>query len=100
MSSRFPSLRDEIELRLCMPVDPLTRVMMDADGVSASEMEALMRRVSQSLAMRSGRRVGVADDRRESVALPTCANESNASDDERRMGHRDAQSPCRFHDIE
>jgi len=41
-----------------MPVDPLTRLMMDADNVSASEMEALMRRVSRSLAKPTTRRGG------------------------------------------
>lgn len=41
------------ELRLLMPADPLTRLMMDADKVSVSEMEVLMRRVSSVLAKRS-----------------------------------------------
>lgn len=62
MSPKSPSLVDEIELQLCTPVDPLTRLMMDADGVSASEMEVLVRRVSHALAMRSECHVGVADD--------------------------------------
>jgi fructose-1,6-bisphosphatase len=43
----------ETKLRLLMPVDPLTRLMMEADGVSVSEMEALMRRISRTLAQRS-----------------------------------------------
>lgn len=42
-----------------MPVDPLTRLMMDADNVSVSEMEALMRRVSHSLVKRMVQRDGV-----------------------------------------
>jgi len=42
-----------------MPVDPLTRLMMDADNVSASEMEALVRRVSRSLAKPTACRRGV-----------------------------------------
>jgi hypothetical protein len=62
MSPRFPPLPEETELRLCMPVDPLTRLMMDADGVSTSEMELLMRCVSQALALRSGRRGRVVDE--------------------------------------
>jgi len=41
-----------------MPVDPLTRLIMDADNVSASEMEELMRRVSRSLAKPPARRGG------------------------------------------
>ncbi len=55
MPPRFSPLCHAIELRLRMPVDPLTRLMMDADGVSASEMEVLMRRACQALAIRSGR---------------------------------------------
>jgi hypothetical protein len=35
-----------------MPADPLTRLMMDADNVSVSAMDALMGRVSQALAQR------------------------------------------------
>jgi hypothetical protein len=42
-----------------MPADPLTRLMMDADNVSVAEIEALMRRVSRSLAKRIAQRGGV-----------------------------------------
>jgi hypothetical protein len=49
----------ESELRLVMPVDPLTRLMMNADNISVSDMEALMQRVSRSLAKRSGDGGGV-----------------------------------------
>jgi hypothetical protein len=44
----------DCELRLIMPVDPLTRLMMDADNISVSEMEALIQQVSRSLAKRLG----------------------------------------------
>ena len=50
MRSRSLVTRDECEPGRFTPVDPLTRLMMDADNVSACEMEALMRRVSRSLA--------------------------------------------------
>jgi len=59
MRSRSLATRDECEPEIFMPVDPLTRLMMDTDNVSASEMEALMRRVSRSLAKPTGRRGGV-----------------------------------------
>ncbi len=72
MSPRFPPHLDEIELRLCMPVDPLTRLMMDADGVSASEMEVLLRRVSQAMAVRSGRGGGFVDHPPRMLGLPAC----------------------------
>lgn len=49
---RPPGMRRN-ELRLRMPVDPLTHLMMDADGISVSEMEALMQRINRTLEERS-----------------------------------------------
>ena len=40
------------DLRLLAGVDPLTWLMMDADGVSMSEIETLMQQISRTLAMR------------------------------------------------
>lgn len=59
MRSRSLVTCDECDPGLFMPVDPLTRLMMDADNVSVSEMEALMRRVSHSLVKRMVQRDGV-----------------------------------------
>ena len=58
IQSRSLATRDECEPGIFMPVDPLTRLIMDADNVSASEMEELMRRVSRSLAKPPARRGG------------------------------------------
>lgn len=59
MWSRSLLTRDECEPGLFMPSDPLTRLMMDADNVSVSELEALMRRVSHALAKRTVQPGGV-----------------------------------------
>lgn len=40
------------DLQLLAGVDPLTRLMMDADGVSMSEMETLIQQISRTLVMR------------------------------------------------
>jgi hypothetical protein len=58
MSSKLRSIGNETKLRLLMPVDSLTRLMMDADGVSVFEMEALMQRIGRALAQRSDSREG------------------------------------------
>jgi predicted transcriptional regulator of viral defense system len=61
MQSRFPPTCAECGPHLCEPVDPLTRLMMDADDVSVSEIDALMQRVSRSLAKRSAGFGGVTE---------------------------------------
>jgi hypothetical protein len=43
---------DRNELRLVTPVDPLTRLMMDADGVLETELDTLMRRLARILSTR------------------------------------------------
>jgi hypothetical protein len=55
MRARLFATCDEYEPGILTPVDPLTRLMMDADNVSVSEMEALMRRISRSLEKRMAR---------------------------------------------
>lgn len=52
MQSRVPPTCAECDPRLFMPADPLTRLMMGADDISVSEMDALMQRVSRALATR------------------------------------------------
>jgi hypothetical protein len=37
-------------LRLLSPADPLTRLMMEADGVSATDFDALLRKITLALA--------------------------------------------------
>jgi hypothetical protein len=39
-------------LRLASPPDPLTRLLMDADGVTEAVLDALMQKVADALANR------------------------------------------------
>lgn len=61
MQSRLRPTCAECEPHLFEPIDPLTRLMMDADDVSVSEIHALTTRVSRSLAKRLAGFGGVTD---------------------------------------
>jgi hypothetical protein len=45
-----PLRRSRCQLKLAWPPDPLTRLLMDADGVTESELDGLLRRVVEARA--------------------------------------------------
>ncbi|MEJ0015205.1 MAG: hypothetical protein WDN25_01325 [Acetobacteraceae bacterium] len=56
MSAPHMADRPSCALRLASPPDPLTRMLMEADGVTESELDVLVQQVARSLAGRSARR--------------------------------------------
>jgi hypothetical protein len=54
VTRRKPSARQERDfggLRLFSPADPMTRLLMEADGVSAADLDALLHRLAAARQM-------------------------------------------------